>query len=197
MGARDRRAAGKLLFSPRLSGISWWDVWCTQVTPAMEKKKSVKLALPGMVSLPILVAVKTSPAGLWPQAHLCLLFVLESLCGLSLTSLHLGPSAQGRGKPTLNGAHALGIESTAQAWLDGTEGERLLERKHELKTWGPAVIPTLLLRLGHSFPFPLNHSFFYWSLVDLQCCVSLRWIAKWFSYTYIHTYIHTYIYIYF
>ena len=92
--------------------------------------------------------------------HLCVLFDLESLCGLSLTSLHPGPSAQGRGKPTLNGAHALGVESTAQVRLHGTEGERLLERKHELKTWSPAIIPTLLLRLGHSFPFPLNRSFF-------------------------------------
>ena len=26
---------------------------------------------------------------------------------------------------------------------------------------------------------------FYWSVVDLQCCVSFRCIAQWFSYTYI------------
>ena len=25
---------------------------------------------------------------------------------------------------------------------------------------------------------------FYWSIVDLQCCVSFRYIAKWFSYTF-------------
>ena len=31
--------------------------------------------------------------------------------------------------------------------------------------------------------------FFYWSLVDLQCCVSFRYTAKWISYTY--TYIHS------
>ena len=29
---------------------------------------------------------------------------------------------------------------------------------------------------------------FYWSVVDLQCCVSFRWKAKWISYAY--TYIH-------
>ena len=27
---------------------------------------------------------------------------------------------------------------------------------------------------------------FYWSLVDLQCCVKFRCIAKWISYTYIN-----------
>ena len=32
---------------------------------------------------------------------------------------------------------------------------------------------------------------YYWSIVDLQCCVSLRFTAKWFRYT--HTY-HTYKY---
>ena len=29
---------------------------------------------------------------------------------------------------------------------------------------------------------------FYWSIADLQCCVSFRYIAKWFSYTYIHSF---------
>ena len=30
--------------------------------------------------------------------------------------------------------------------------------------------------------------FLYWSIVDLQCCVSFRYRAKIFSYTYTHTY---------
>ena len=38
-----------------------------------------------------------------------------------------------------------------------------------------------------------NSFFFFGSIVDLQCCVHFRCIAKWFSYIYIHT--HTYIYI--
>ena len=29
---------------------------------------------------------------------------------------------------------------------------------------------------------------FYWSIVDLQCCFSLRCTAKWFNYTYIHSF---------
>ena len=33
---------------------------------------------------------------------------------------------------------------------------------------------------------------FYWSKVDLQCCISFRCIAKWFSYIYIYTYIHSF-----
>ena len=28
----------------------------------------------------------------------------------------------------------------------------------------------------------------YWSIVDLQCCISFRHTAKWFSYTYTYTY---------
>ena len=33
-------------------------------------------------------------------------------------------------------------------------------------------------------------NFFYWSRVDLQCCVSFSCTATWFSYT--HTYIHSF-----
>ena len=29
---------------------------------------------------------------------------------------------------------------------------------------------------------------FYWSIVDLQCCVSFRYIAKGLSYTHIHSF---------
>ena len=34
--------------------------------------------------------------------------------------------------------------------------------------------------------------FFYWNIVDLQCCVSFKFILKWFLYIYTH--IHIYIY---
>ena len=38
---------------------------------------------------------------------------------------------------------------------------------------------------------------FYWSIVDLQCCVNICCTAKWFSYIiYMHIYIYIYIYIY-
>ena len=41
-----------------------------------------------------------------------------------------------------------------------------------------------------------NHMFkkiilsFYWSIVDLQCCVSFRCTAEWFSYIYTYMYMH-------
>ena len=31
----------------------------------------------------------------------------------------------------------------------------------------------------------INNSVFYWSIVNLQCCISFKCIAKWFSCTYI------------
>ena len=50
------------------------------------------------------------------------------------------------------------------------------------------TIADLLSRGIHLFFFN-----FYWSIVDLQCCVSFSYTAKWISYTY--TYIYIYIYI--
>ena len=48
-----------------------------------------------------------------------------------------------------------------------------------------------LLQLGPQFCEGWNlKKFFYWSIVDLQCCVSFCCIAKWISH------IHIYIYIY-
>ena len=63
------------------------------------------------------------------------------------------------------------------------------------------LIPGVMER-GRGSLVPLFHhvSFFiyftlYWSIVDLQCCVSFRCSAKWFSYVYIYIYIyiHTHI----
>ena len=34
-----------------------------------------------------------------------------------------------------------------------------------------------------------NYYFFYWSIVDLHCCISFRCTAKWFSYIYMYVYI--------
>ena len=39
--------------------------------------------------------------------------------------------------------------------------------------------------------FFLIKKFFYWCIVDLQCCVSFWYIAKWFRYIYIYIYIYT------
>ena len=54
------------------------------------------------------------------------------------------------------------------------------------------VISSLCNSLSCS-PLPIaGPSFnFYWSLVDLQCCISFRCTAKWISYTY--TYIHSFL----
>ena len=40
-------------------------------------------------------------------------------------------------------------------------------------------------------------NFFYWSIVDLQCCVSFRYTAKWFIFLYICVCICMYVYIFF
>ena len=53
-------------------------------------------------------------------------------------------------------------------------------------------IDTFVITIKSLFIF-LN--LFYWSIVDLQCCVSFCYTAEWFSYAYI--YIYTYIYIFF
>ena len=39
-----------------------------------------------------------------------------------------------------------------------------------------------------STSFLKNYLIFYWSTIDLQCCVSFRCTAKWFSYMYIYIY---------
>ena len=52
--------------------------------------------------------------------------------------------------------------------------------------------------MDHSYYFPmssLKFTYFYWSIVDLQCCVSFRCMAKWSSLYIIYTY-SAYIYIY-
>ena len=41
------------------------------------------------------------------------------------------------------------------------------------------------------FGFAFFKNNFYWSIVDLQCCVNFRCIAKWISYTY--AYIHSFL----
>ena len=45
-------------------------------------------------------------------------------------------------------------------------------------------ISVILLHVIILVPFLKN---FYWSIVDLQCCVSFRCTAKWMSYTYTYT----------
>ena len=42
------------------------------------------------------------------------------------------------------------------------------------------------IRTWFVFFFFLKFIYFYWSIVDLQCCVNFRCTAKWFSYIYIY-----------
>ena len=57
----------------------------------------------------------------------------------------------------------------------------LWERK-----WSPHPIPP------PSRDWP-PYLYFYWSTIDLKCCISFRYTAKWFSYIYVYMYIFSYI----
>ena len=68
---------------------------------------------------------------------------------------------------------------------------RLINKAYPLYFW------ILFCSLHRYTLFPLHYMLntyllneFYWSIVDLQCCISFKCIAKWFSYTY--TYIHSF-----
>ena len=55
---------------------------------------------------------------------------------------------------------------------------------------------SLLMNLGFWVLFVFFLNLFYWSIVDLQCCINFYWTAKWFRYTYLSIYIYRYIYTY-
>ena len=47
------------------------------------------------------------------------------------------------------------------------------------------------MRVSLSWQIIVRIKIFYWYIVDLQCCVSFRCIAKWISYIYIYIHTHT------
>ena len=50
-----------------------------------------------------------------------------------------------------------------------------------------------LLTFGVVYFFSSMRYVFFWSIIDLQCCVSFKYTAKWISFTY--TYIHSFLWI--
>lgn len=64
---------------------------------------------------------------------------------------------------------------------------------HEVGTTLPSVIHCSLSQTRICWPRekpPLSSPFFknlYWSIADLQCCVSFGCVMKWFTYTYTHS----------
>ena len=58
-----------------------------------------------------------------------------------------------------------------------------------LVSTGPCCSPPVCgyVKLG-CCPLKKTIFFFYWSIVDWQCYVSFKWIAKWLSYTYTYSF---------
>ena len=74
---------------------------------------------------------------------------------------------------------------------------------HRRKVWHDVmVLPECvnlvlgLAQLENIQIFIFSQILFYWSIVDLQCCVNFCCSAKWFSFIYIFIYIYVYTYIY-
>ena len=52
----------------------------------------------------------------------------------------------------------------------------------------PGLASLELLSIIDFFTWIVFHNFFYWSMVDLQCCANLCSTEKWFGYTHIYTF---------
>ena len=94
----------------------------------------------------------------------------------------------------------LSITSPCLIWL--INGSLNLFKKY-FSVWDHFFIPSFIFNLLFKIIFYLTflysysgvrvfcnyYQFFYWSIVDLHCCISFRCIAKWFSYIYICMYV--------
>ena len=71
-------------------------------------------------------------------------------------------------------------------WMKEASGPSVFSRQEELR---PAQLQFILFFFLILKFYLFTYLFFYWSIVDLQCCTSFRCTAKWFSYTHTHIYI--------
>ena len=90
-----------------------------------------------------------------------------------------------RGSPILSSALSRDFKRQSNG-MKAVESQRAGETQdtkswHQLLVFGPCCLGPLNLNLLIFFFFII--SLFYWSLVDLQCCVSFRYTANWFIYS--------------
>ena len=91
-----------------------------------------------------------------------------------------------RGSPILSNAVSRDFKRQSNG-MKAVESQRAGETQdtkswHQLLVFGPYCLGPFESQFAHLF-FPSSFPFFYWSLVDLQCCVSFRYTANWVIYS--------------
>ena len=106
------------------------------------------------------------------------------------------PSGRGQLAETLLPDSGRWYNSGCTKWGRFDSGERdppcVLHGAQAVTCWDKSSSHCRSCFWGSFFNFKNFIIYLYWSIVDLQCCVSFWCTAKWFSYIYIYIYIYIY-----